>query len=708
MESLNNLDKVLEKKLKNINSYCNNFYYQEELFLCDENFKNKFYFENLTDDCFFDCIGAKNEFVEFYKKIIKSGVGLIILGGVKPGLSAQIKNNQARISLCNETLSKYKIITKFAHSNQSKILLKIKPDIGRFCNSKNNKTNLKYGSDFCLDPENRKKLVLRTSDNKCNDLISDISQTVHYSNISGFDGVLIDASLSNIIGELSSIELNKRVFGYYSNSDDFLTRLLKNINAKNNFIIIKINILTLYSYKNKHSNLCDVTQNLNTNIIIKNLVKYIELGVDGFEFVFGRIENEFFTNFNQFESPLLFEEFVEEFQKYLKQNNIQTTNGKDVLILYKDNFYDFEKPSYLIKNKVVNLIDITRNIYSDINFLKNIKNAKKVKNCLKCSYCNKISKENQIIDCLINPELMSFEVLNLEPNKIKVAVIGSGISSLICSIILAKRGFIVDLFEQSNELNPIGKLTTIFEFDKTLTDYFKFINDEINFFVKNKKINLNLNTRFDTETKEYSNYKSIIIGTGFKTKFLSVSGAVQSHVVNIYDALKHSQKLLTKKNIVIYAKTELSLKLALYLLSNKKKITLIIKDLKLFLLNKNANLFYYFYKLYNSNSKILFLSRITKINEDNIDVIINNNINTNTIDDALKLFSNSKIKDGNRQINLDCDYLIYEPELTPNNKLFIDIVNKRYKGEVYLIGNALEISDLAESIKSGYFVGKNL
>jgi len=707
MESLNNLDKVLEKKLKNINTSCDNFYYQEELFKCDENFKNKFYFENLTDDCFFDYNGAKNEFVEFYKKIIKSGVGLIVLGGVKPGLSARINNNQARISLCNETLSKYKIITKFAHSNQSKILLKIKPDIGRF-NNKTNRNNLKYGSDFCIDPENRRKLVLRTSDNKCNDLVSDISQTVLYSNICGFDGVMIDASLSNIIGELSSIELNKRVFGYYANADDFLTKTLKNINAKNNYIILKISILTLFSYKNKHSNLCDIMPNLNVNNIIKNLMKYIELGIDGFEFVFGRIENEFLTNFNQFENPLLFEEFVEEFRKYLNQNNIQTTNGKEVSILYKDNFYDLEKPSCLIKSNIVNLIDVTRNIYSDINFLKNMKNAKKVRNCLKCSYCNKISKENQIIDCLINPELMTFEELKIEPNSNRVAVIGSGISSLICSITLAKRGFIVDLFEQSNELNPIGKLTTIFEFDKTLVEYFNYVEDEISFLAKNKKINIKLNTKFDTEKENISNYYSIIVGTGFKTKFLSVSGAVQSHVVNIYDSLKHKQKLLTKKNIVIYAKTELSLKLALYLLSNKKNVTLIIKDLKFLLLNKNANLFYYFYKLYKSNFKILFLSRITKINEDNIDVIINNNINTNTIDDALKLFSNSKVKEDNRQINLDCDYLIYEPELTPNNKLFIDIVNKKYKGEVYLIGNALEISDLAESIKSGYFVGKNL
>ena len=68
----------------------------------------------------------------------------------------------------------------------------------------------------------------------------------------------------------------------------------------------------------------------------------------------------------------------------------------------------------------------------------------------------------------------------------------------------------------------------------------------------------------------------------------------------------------------------------------------------------------------------------------------------------------AKIKEENLQINLDCDYLIYEPEISPNNKLFIDIVNKQYKGEVYLIGSALENSDFADSIKSGYFVGKNL
>ena len=708
METLKNLDKILENKLKKINTAPNNFNYQEELFSCDENFKNRFYFENLTDDPFFDYNGATNDFVNYYKKIIKSGVGVIVMGGVKPGLDDKFFNNQARISLNNKTLFKYKIITKLAHSNNAKILLKIQPNMGRFnTKSKYDKT-LKYASNFCLDPENRRKIAIRISDNKCNELICNISRSVLYSNICGFDGIMIDASLSNIIGELTSPEYNKRNFGYFSNPDDFLTKTLKSIDVKNNFIILKLSVLSLFEYKKGNSELCSISKTVNIETIFNNIKKYIELGVDGFEFVFGRMENEFLTNFNQFEECLLFDDFITEFRDYLNKNNIKTKNNKDVLIFYKDNINDFEKINGLVKSNTINFVDVTKNIYSDLNFLTNIKNAKKVKNCLKCSYCNRISRENQNIDCLINPELVNFEEYKLENKSKKVAVIGSGISGMICAITLAKRGFIVDLFEQENILNPIGKLTSIFNFDKAIFEYFKYIEEELTSYVKAKRVNILLNTKFNINNNDISQYYSIILGTGFKTKYLSVSGAVQNHVINIYDSLKNEQIMLSKKHIVIYAKSELSLKLALFLITKKKNITLIIKDLKLFNLNKNANLYYYFYKLYRLKTNILFLSRITKINEDNIDVVINKNLKDNLIDNILKLFSNSKIKEESLQINIDCDCLIFEPELSPNNKLFIDIVNQKYKGEVYLIGNALENSDLAECIKSGYFVGKNL
>ena len=58
--------------------------------------------------------------------------------------------------------------------------------------------------------------------------------------------------------------------------------------------------------------------------------------------------------------------------------------------------------------------------------------------------------------------------------------------------------------------------------------------------------------------------------------------------------------------------------------------------------------------------------------------------------------------------SIDCDLFVYEPELVPNNKLYYDIVDAGYKGEAYLIGQALEGGDLANDIESGYYVGKNI
>ena len=52
--------------------------------------------------------------------------------------------------------------------------------------------------------------------------------------------------------------------------------------------------------------------------------------------------------------------------------------------------------------------------------------------------------------------------------------------------------------------------------------------------------------------------------------------------------------------------------------------------------------------------------------------------------------------------------LIYEPEIIPNSKLYVDLVNSKYPNEIYVVGNALTNFDLEGIISSAYFVGKNL
>ena len=58
--------------------------------------------------------------------------------------------------------------------------------------------------------------------------------------------------------------------------------------------------------------------------------------------------------------------------------------------------------------------------------------------------------------------------------------------------------------------------------------------------------------------------------------------------------------------------------------------------------------------------------------------------------------------------NIDMDMFIYEPEIYSNNKLFIDLVSSKYKGQIFSIGNSLYPCDFEECIKTAFFVAKNL
>lgn len=678
----------------------------DELLKPNNGYKNSLYFENLNDSEFFDATGAKPEFNLFYKRIIKSGVGTIVFGGLF--LGDKKTNQKARLTLNDNTKDAYKEIVKYAHSSGSKIYLKVKSCWGRFMDIKCLSKNYKIASNYGVDPENKQRILIRASDNCCAEIVNDFARISMLASCVNADGIIIDATYSNLIGEMSMPEYNKRVFGYYSDVDDLLNKMLKIVHSHNTQIILKISIDTLFEFNNKNANRDKINRNFDKFKTFERLFGFIKRGVDGFEFIFGTRENEFLSIFNEFENELIYKSFYSDFRNYLNTNNIKNKFGEDVIIFCHDNFIDFNQASTLVKNNIVNLINVTRNIYSDTKFIKNYLNKKLSLNCIKCSNCDKISHFKNKIECTINPHLTDFNFISSDNKNQLVAIVGSGISSLICALTLISRGYKVHLFEQKNTLNPIGKLTTIFESEISLKNYFSQIENKILNYQEKGGIKIFTETKFEATNENLNTYQSIILGTGFKTKLLSITGAVQSHVHNIYEVLNNESLIARHNKIIIYAKSILSLKLAIYLCKLHKNVEIIIKDTQFIIKNKNANLLYYFWNLYQNGVNIYFNSRITKINGDNLDLNFDRNLDKNSISSLYKILSNENKQPVNTLINTDCDLLVYEPEIIPNNNLFTQIVMKQYKGEVYLIGNALENSEFEDIIKSGYFVGKNL
>ena len=683
---------------------------------CNIKFKNHFFFNNLNDDGFFVNGNISDDYFEFYKNVIDSDVGLILTGGFVVGVKN--KNNTNYAVLKNQKNVKQKItdLTAYAHSRGAKIFMTLKSIYGR-----TNTDNKLFGivstsASFNTDVYDSNLLTMRVTDSELTRIANEFLYYAQMAIELNFDGILLDFSLDNLMGEMISPEFNRRMFGYYSSIFDFAKKVISNIkNVNRNLpVFVKYFGETFYNHVyqktqkhiktiKKHSNNCN---NINIFAILKKL---INLGADGFLFNFGAYETNFLTNYPSLIKGEIFDNFYVDLIQFFKDNNIKTNLGEDAVCLYFDNF---ELPSNVVKiveKKGVDFIDVTKKLYADNNYLKNIKTQNIINPCIKCSYCNKLAKDFISVDCAVNP--CTFMKSNSKTNNrlnTKVAVIGSGVSGLVTSNLLADRGFDVYLFEEQGKLNNRGELETVFNFDTQRKRFNDYLISKVKNYIKSNRIHLNLKTSFDV-SKEYNEYSAVIVATGCHEKFLRVQGAVLKNVKNIYDVLSDKIKLLSHKRIVINAKSELSLKLALFLLLNKKRVTLLISDINLFFILPNSHYCYYFYSLKSLGAEVLINAHLKKIEEDFVDVVVDSKLySKDFLSLALNLRNTKFSKGEKREKSIDADLVVYEPELTSNNKLYYELASKMYPGELYMVGSAFQIGDLASDIKSAYFVAKNL
>lgn len=678
--------------------------------------KNHFAFINLNDDIFYDSFGVpNNNFFKFYSNIAKNNIGLIITGGVFNQGKHNYETTSSSINInSKKAIEKHSKTIQMVHSNGGKIFLQIKSIYGR--GDFNNKAFdiFNYSASTNNAYNNSQLPCFRISDSKCRDVIESFGDIARFAQTSGYDGVLINGELDNIVGEFSSKEFNKRLFGYYANTCDLSVNILKNIKSKckniNILYSITIDSFLVNLFENDLKSI-NSTRKINSKTEFFNmcefLIKLINEGVDGFVFRFGTFENSFLKNYNQFEAEHIFFDYYKEISDYFDKLNIKNKFGKNVSIIYTDNITNLEKVSLYHDNGLFDLVDITKQIYSDNKFLlKTIKNSS-IKPCIKCSFCNKMSSNNNLA-CLVNPNLFGDEFRPANSLNNHIAIVGAGISGIICANYLAQRGFVVDLFEKNDSINKNGRLSEVFKFDLLLSNFNDYLEFELEYNVKSNKVKLFLNQEFKLSHSK-NEYRAVIVATGFYEKLLNVNGSILKNVKSIYDVLGDKNNFNSFDKILIYAKSELSLKLALYLLLQGKSVSVIIPSISELKNMSDDRYSYYFYQLKSLNAEVFINARVRKIETDFVEIVVNNKYSKHSfLAVALNLKSNSIYSYEPKVLNIDLDLFVYEPDLSENNKLYYELVVDGFQGELYMIGSALKVSDLSSDIKSAYFVAKNL
>lgn len=713
-------------------------------------FKNRLCFIGFSDEYFISEDGKINDdFFEYYRKVSMCNVGTIFTGGFDLSYKSLIKFSsrlQDKI-----TIEKFKNFTRDIHSFGAKIFMKIKSIFGRGDYNNRLLGVVPFSTNFHKSYFNTNLNSVRLSDKLINNIIDEMANLSVFSSDCGFDGILIDGDLFGLIGEISSPEINKRSLGYFSETHDFITKLLAKILNHNKDTSIFYNI----SYKTFIDDVFDKEiKNIKTansfkfkqtlKKFIKNLVQLVNLGVDGFIFNNGTFETEFLSSETELMSDNIFKDFYTKIDNYFRENQIKNKFGNEIVFIYKDKFDGLDiDPKLSLKENF--LFDITKQILAENDIIKKTLNHENIRNCIRCGYCtNKFNKKNAV-RCIINPagNIGGLDGKNRENNASymkNIAIIGAGVSGVNCAIFLAERGFSVDLFDKNNELLKNNRLREFAGYNKLIKLYNSYLENEVNKFViideknnnidknesnqlknsnlsinynsrNNKKglINLYLNEIFSEKTHQLNKYDTIIIATGSREKFLTISGAVLKNVISTNDVLLDENILSDKKNIVIIAKTELSLLLSQWLLLKGKNITLVFESLEFLLKMQNSRLTYFLYSLNILNCKVFPFAKVNKIEHDFVELSINSKIrNESFVSVILNYKSGTNYKYEERVKNIDSDFVIYEPETSPNNKLYYDLVQAGFSGNLFMIGDALYSCDLDESIKTAYFVAKNI
>lgn len=712
-------------------------------------FKNRLCFCNLTDDFLYDNFGTIKESAEdFYVSVAKTGVSLIFTGGAiigKNGIKAELspfakKCNYATIKRDGKSVALVKHINGRVRAAGAKIFLTLKPAFGRgdYSNQILNTFNISvYAHKNVFDAS---VPCARITDGKIKKIAREFAEAAETSRSMNFDGIMIDGSSFNILGEFSSEVFNRRTFGYFSSEFEFAELVLKNItkSCAGINIIYKITLASLLKevFGKGVTKIPSLKKIKEFNEKFENVLNFMErlvkLGVNGFMIDFGTYETEFLTDFSALIGENLFNEIFSEIKRHFSNLDLKTKNGEPILLISNDNFNTITSMSRTL-NGAADFVNVTKHLYSDNDFIKKLKeydvslksNETETKTkprfdvnpCIKCSVCNLVARCQGRVNCTVNPNLFGVTLNKTSRVNKRVAVVGAGVAGIVAALTLAERGFEVDLYDKNKSLNQTGRNCEIFNFDYKLAKFHDHIESLLNKKFDSGKINLRLGEVFSVgqiekavgeKKSQVGEYAGIFVATGFHEKFLDAVGAVLSNVKTIYEVIQNKNVLFGREKFVIYAKSELSFKLALYLSNEGKKVSLLVSDRDELKNMSNGQLTYFAHALKLKGVEVFIEPKIKRIEEDFVEIFVSNKLAGKAPD--VKIISAREHvlpKFDARVKNLDCDLFIYEPELYPNNKLFYEIVKARFAGEVYLIGNALEISPLSKVISSSFYATKN-
>ena len=201
-----------------------------------------------------------------------------------------------------------------------------------------------------------------------------------------------------------------------------------------------------------------------------------------------------------------------------------------------------EVAEQILSDGDADMVSLARPMLADSEFVRKAQEgrADEINVCIACNQaCLDHTFSNKISSCLVNPRACHETELNYEPSaaKRRFAVVGSGPAGLSAALVLAERGYHVDLYEAADQIGGQLNMAKVIPGKEEFHEMLRYFEGQLEL----KRVNVHLNTRVTAADLQANAYNGVIVATGVVPRDPAIEGQDHPKVLSYIDVLRDAK-----------------------------------------------------------------------------------------------------------------------------------------------------------------------
>ena len=698
--------------------------------------KNRLVMGPMGNICMCDETGRPNaKMLQYFEERAAGGVGLITSGliPVSYGIDKSLielgdLTYFPRIDRSRSVFMGWRDLTAKCHSHGAKFFIQLTPGLGRVGNPQCLITQHTFPRSASLNPSWYIPEIpcLRLSDHSLTKIVKNAGQAAADAKACNIDGVYLHGHEGYLLEQVTNPAFNRRKLGKYANVERFGIDMVKEIRercgAKYPIMYrIDLSLALNETYKdtmNKDKSLKKFRNGRTVAQTLKYMKHLVEAGVDMFDVDLGCYDNWWLPHPPSSMPAGCYLQISEIVKNYFKDNNIKANSGLEVPIVGVGKLGYPDLAEGAIRDNKCDLVMLARPLLADPDF-PNKAYAGQIDEIIPCIGCQE-GCLNEFVEgghpqCAVNPrtafeEEFSKEIPEAEVKK-NVAIIGAGPAGITAAEVLVKRGHTVTMYEANKYIGGQLIAASKAKIKYGVANYLIYLEHKVNKLKAEGKLTLKLNTKADVEMLKAGKYDSILVSAGAHNNKFPIKGIDNKNVFFATDVLRNPELMKDFTNIAVVGGGVVGAETAYMLAYEYDKKPFVI-EMDPYIMNHvcTANRGHIIHYLEEKNVVLYNMAKCVEMKEDSI--VISQNVHKNVPNPYLTwnpiLPENvqnplaKKPKNVYKTKELKSDAIILALGVTPNNKLYFDLLAQNVAPEVNLIGDAFKSAKVHQATSAAY------